>query len=677
MTIDYEEKLYAAGKIPGSFFRREGRPSEQAILTDRLTDRPLRPLFPKTFHNDVQIVINVLSTDQEHQSDILGIIGASAALSISNIPFDGPISATRIGIINGEKVVNPTYSQLHDSDLDIVVAGTKGAIIMVEAGASELPEETIIEAMQLAQETNEKVISAQEELVETCGVPKMELPTSESSDEIDNDVYEVIKDRLLEVLDTPEGKSQSKLAKEAFVDDLNEKLQDKYSEEDLGKTLQSIIKRETRRRILDEGIRPDGRGLKDIRPISTEVGILPRTHGTGLFSRGMTQVLSIATLGSLTQVQRLDTLSPDEKKRYMHHYNFPPYSVGETGRVGSPGRREIGHGALAERALLAVVPSEEEFPYTIRVVSEVLSSNGSTSMGSVCGSSLALMDAGVPIKAPVAGAAMGLITDADGKYAVLTDIQGVEDHIGDMDFKVAGTEEGVTALQMDIKVGGIGYDVLAQALKDAKEARLFILSKMNEAISQVRPSVSEYAPRMHRVTIPTDKIGVLIGPGGKMIRSLIEEYQVTIDVDNEGTVTVGASDGASADKVLDRINLLTKEVELNETYNGKVTRLMSFGAFVELIPGKEGLVRIGELSDQHIESVESVISEGDELEVKVIEIDRMGRINLSHRAILEGDSYQRRTNDDRRFEGRNNGPRRDNRGPRPGFQRPFGRDRRR
>jgi polyribonucleotide nucleotidyltransferase len=540
---------------------------------------------------------------------------------------------------------------------------------MVEAGAHELPEETIIEAMKLAQETNEKVIATQEELVKICGVPKMELPTLDASDEIENDVYAIIKDRLLEVLNTPEGKSQSKLAKEAFETDLNQKLQDKYPEEDINNTLQSIVKRETRRRILEEGIRPDGRGLKDIRPISTEVGILPRTHGTGLFSRGMTQVLSIATLGSLAEVQKLDTLSPEVKKRYMHHYNFPPYSVGEVGRVGSPGRREIGHGALAERALIPVVPSEEEFPYTIRVVSEVLSSNGSTSMGSVCGSSLALMDAGVPIKAPVAGAAMGLITDANGKYAVLTDIQGVEDHIGDMDFKVAGTEEGVTALQMDIKVGGIGWDVISQALKDAKEARLFILSKMNEAISQARSTVNEYAPRMHRIKIPTDKIGVLIGPGGKMIRSLIEEYKVTIDVDNEGTVTVGASDGQSANKVLDRINLLTKEVELNETYTGKVTRLMSFGAFVELVPGKEGLVRIGELSDQHIESVESFISEGDELEVKVIEKDHMGRINLSHRAILEGDSYQRRPNND--------GPRRDNRGQRPGFKRPFDGDRRR
>ena len=679
LTVDFEEKLYAAGKIPGSFFKREGRPSQEAILTDRLTDRPLRPLFPKEFHNEVQVVITVLSADQDHQPDLLTIIGASAALSISDIPFEGPVGATRIGYIDGQLVVNPTYSQLHDSKLDIVVAGTKDAIIMVEAGSKEVSEEVMVDAMRLAQETNERLIAIQSDLVDACGRPQMQIPSVEASAGLEEDVLSAARGELPEVLRAHEEKAHRSETEAALRARLVEELKDRYSEGQIVATLDSIIKRETRRRILEEGIRPDGRGLKDIRPISAEVGLLPRTHGSGLFSRGLTQVLTVATLGSVNEGQRLDTLSPDEKKRYMHHYNFPGFSNGEVRRLGSPGRREIGHGALAERAMVPVIPSEEEFPYTIRLVSEVLSSNGSTSMGSVCGSTLALMDAGVPITAPVAGAAMGLITDENGRYAVLTDIQGMEDHLGDMDFKVAGTTDGITALQMDMKVKGIGYDVIAEALEQAKHARFFILSKMAEAIAQVRPSVSQYAPRMHRITIPKDKIGVVIGPGGKTIRSLIDEFKVTIDVDNEGTVTIGATREEAASKTVERIRALTKDVEVGDTYTGKVTRLMSFGAFVEILPGKEGLVRIGELADHHIDSVEDVVTEGDELDVMVIEIDHMGRINLSHRAIIQGDSYQRSTNGERRFAGsRPGGNRREGRGgPGNSQQRSFGTGRRR
>ncbi len=680
LTIDYEEKLYAAGKIPGSFFKREGRPSQDAILTDRLTDRPLRPLFPKGFHNEIQVVITTLSTDQEVQLDILAIIGASAALSISDIPFEGPVGATRIGYIDEQLVVNPTFSQLRDSNLDIVVAGTKDAIIMVEAGAKEVSEETLIEAMKLAQETNQLSIAAQEELVASCGKPKMEIVPPETHIEIEDEAFSIIRDKLPNIPHPPEEKHQGSEEEEALRLELLENLKDKYPEDLIINAFKSILKKEMRRRILEEGIRPDGRGLKDIRHISVEVGLLPRTHGSGLFSRGMTQVLTVATLGSVGEVQKLDTLSPEEKKRYMHHYNFPGFSNGEVRRIGSPGRREIGHGALAERALVPVLPSEEDFPYTIRLVSEVLSSNGSTSMASVCGSALALMDAGVPIKSPVAGTAMGLITGDDGKFAILTDIQGVEDHLGDMDFKVAGTSQGVTALQMDIKVKGISYDILAQALKQAQEARYFILAKMVEVISQARPSVSPHAPRMHRLTIPTDKIGALIGPGGKTIRALIDEFKVTIDVDNEGTVTIGATSEDAAIKAVEHIKTITRDVEVGATYTGKVTRLTTFGAFVEILPGKDGLVRIGELSDHRIDSVEDVVTEGDKLEVMVIEIDNMGRINLSHRAILEGPSYQRNTDGDRqstggRFGGgpqRYPGPNRDRRPGNFGSQRDRG-----
>ena len=638
LTIDYEERLYAAGKIPGSFFRREGRPSQDGVLTARLTDRSLRPLFPKHLRNETQIIATVLSTDQENPPDILSIIGASAALSISDMPFDGPVGATRIGFIDGGLVVNPTFSQLHDSLLDVVVVGTKDAVVMVEAGAKEVSEEMVVEAVKRAQEVNQGLVHLQEEMVAKVGKPKMTSSSGESSKEVEADVSALLNGRLTKALYAHEAKPQREEALEALREELLEKLKDKYSQAQIQATLESLMKVEVRNRVLKEGVRPDDRGLRDIRAISCDVGILPRTHGSGLFTRGLTQVLTIATLGSIGDVQKLDTLSPEESKRFMHHYNFPPYSTGETRRVGTPGRREIGHGALAERALLPVIPDEEEFPYTIRLVSEVVSSNGSTSMASVCGSTLALMDAGVPIKTPVAGIAMGLITGEDGHYAVLTDIQGVEDALGDMDFKVAGSEKGVTALQMDIKVKGVSYEIMAEALSQAREARLFILERMREIITVARPELSPYAPRMLRISIPVDKIGSVIGPGGKTIRSIIEETKASIDIENDGTIIIGSTSEDSARKAIERIENLTKDVEVGTVYTGKVTRLMNFGAFVEILPGKEGLVHVSELADYRVPSVEEVVSVGDEIEVKVIEIDHMGRVNLSRKAVLEGTS---------------------------------------
>ena len=676
LTIDYEEKLYAAGKIPGSFFRREGRPTQNAILTDRLTDRPLRPLFPKGFHNELQVVITTLSSDQENQPDILSIIGASAALSISDIPFDGPVAATRIGHLDGQMVVNPTFSQLQESLLDIVVAGTKDAIIMVEAGAQEVSEDVIVEALRLGQETNQKIIALQEELMVSSGKTKMEFTPPQIPEELEAEIVSLLGGRLADTIYVPEDKPEREAALRTLQAEIVEKLGENYPPNQIASAFDNLLKSKVRSRVLEEGIRTDGRGLKDIRPITTEVGLLPRTHGSGLFTRGLTQILSIATLGSLSEMQKLDTISPEEHKRYLHHYNFPGFSTGEVRRLVGPGRREIGHGALAERALLPVIPTEEDFPYTIRIVSEALSSNGSTSMGSVCGSTLALMDAGVPIRDPVAGVAMGLVASGDGQHAVLTDIQGIEDHLGDMDFKVAGTAKGITALQMDIKVKGISYEVMIQALDQARDARIFILGKMAEAITETRSAVSPYAPRMQRITIPTDKIGALIGPGGKNIRSIIEEHKVTIDVDNDGTVTVGSTNEEGAQKALEQIKALTKDVEVGEIYTGKVVRLMAFGAFVEILPGKDGLVHISELADHRVGSVEEVVSEGDELKVKVTEIDRMGRINLSHRATLEGASQVggdgAGTSVGPRPSQRQSGPpyrRQEGRGAGPGFQR--------
>ena len=639
LTIDYEERLYAAGKIPGSFFRREGRPTEMGTLAARLTDRPLRPLFPKGLHNEIQVVVTVLSADQENDPDILSIIGSSASLCLSEIPFDGPVSATRLGYVGGEIVVNPTFAQLEESALDLVVAGTKDAIAMVEAGASEVSEEVIIEAVKRGQEVNQEIIGLQQELIALAAKPKMSITLNGHADDaLVEKAASILGDRLHSAIFTDREKGERDGALDTLSADVAAQVGDDQSPEVVKAAFEALVKREVRSGIVQRGLRPDGRQPKEIRPISCEAPILPRAHGSGLFTRGQTQVLTIATLGSLAEIQKLDTISPEVSKRYLHHYNFPPYSVGEVRRVGGPGRREIGHGALAERALLPVIPDEEEFPYTIRLVSESISSNGSTSMASVCGSTLALMDAGVPLKAPVAGIAMGLVMTEDERYVILTDIQGVEDALGDMDFKVAGSAQGITALQMDIKVKGITYEIMEEALRQAREARLFVLARMGETLAEPRPELSPYAPRMLRLSIPVDKIGAVIGPGGKTIRSIIEETKTTINVDNDGTVTVGSASQEAAQQAVARIEMLTKEAEVGAIYTGKVVRLMSFGAFVEILPGKDGLVHISELSNERVGAVEDVVSVGDEITVVVKEIDSMGRINLSRRALLQQSS---------------------------------------
>jgi polyribonucleotide nucleotidyltransferase len=634
LTIDYEERLYAAGKIPGGWFRREGRPSAEAVLADRLTDRPLRPLFPKGLRNDIQIIVTVLSADQENDPDILAIIGAATALCMSDIPFDTPVSSVRVGHVDGQYVANPTFSQLKQSLLDLVVASTKDALVMVEGGGREVPEDLILGALTFGHEVNQQVIALEEEVVAAEGKPQGVLAPVEMEAGVREAVAEFVGRQGWDMLAAVKEEREEALAERR--QELLERVGDAYPSEQVLAAFDEALKSEVRQRILQEGIRPDGRVPKEIRPISCEVGLLPRTHGSGLFTRGQTQVLTIATLGSLGQEQRLDGLEPEETKRFLHHYNFPPFSVGEVRRVGSPSRREVGHGLLAERALEAVVPNEEEFPYTIRLVSEVLSSNGSTSMASVCGSSLALMDAGVPIKAPVAGVAMGLVTDADGRYAILTDIAGLEDALGDMDFKVAGTTEGITALQMDIKVKGLTLEILEKALAQAHEARLQILDRMRETIPASRPELSRYAPRMYRIQIPQEKIGQVIGPGGRVIRSIIEETKCSVDVEDDGTVLIGSSSEDMAQRAIQIIEGLTKEVTVGDIYTGKVTRLTSFGAFVEILPGKDGLVRLGDLADYRVTRPDEVVRVGDEIMVMVIEVDQMGRINLSRRAVLEG-----------------------------------------
>ena len=638
LTIDLEERHYAAGKIPGSFFKREGRPGAEAILTGRLIDRPLRPLFPKGFRNDVQIIATVLSTDREHEPAIPAIIGASAALSISEIPFGGPVGGSRVGYIDGEFVLNPTYTQLQKSDLDLVVVGTKDAVVMVEAGANQLPEDLVLEAVKFGQEANQIVIDLQEEMVAACGKTKMKLPASAMANpDLEKAVLDLIGERL---------RSTSKVVRredreseiEALEKEAASALTERFPGEAVGDAVRAQVKKMVRANILDTGVRPDGRKLDEIRNIECEVGLLPRTHGTGLFTRGQTQVLTVTTLSSTGDAQKIDNISQTTRKRFMHHYNFPPYSVGETGRIGSPGRREIGHGALAERSILPVIPSEEDFPYAIRLVSEALSSNGSTSMASVCGSSLSLMDAGVPIANPVAGVAMGLITDDNGRYSVLTDIAGIEDFMGDMDFKVAGTTEGMTGWQMDLKIKGLSFEIMEQALKQAVAGRMHILDLMGQTIQRERAELSQYAPRMTTVKIDKEKIGIVIGPGGKTIRSIVEATGATVDVEDDGTVIIGSSDAEAARRAVEMVRGLTKEVEVGEKYNGKVVRLMNFGAFVEILPGKDGLVHISELANYRVESVEDEVQVGDEVSVMVTEIDSLGRINLSRRAVLEGGS---------------------------------------
>ena len=636
LTIDYEERLYAAGKIPGSFFRREGRPTTEAVLAARLTDRPLRPLFPKGFRNDVQIVVTVLSADQENSPDVLGTIGASTAVCISSIPFGGPVSAVHVGYVEGEYVVMPTFSQLKDSEIDLTVSSTGEAVMMVEAGATGVSEELILGAIRAGHEANQEIVALQNEIIRDVGKEKTPVTKPELGEAVRNEVAKFLEGKLEEIVAAVNREERDRSLGERR-EELLERLGETYAAEQILAAFDERVKLQIRGSILEKDVRPDGRGLKEIRPISAEVGILPRTHGSGLFTRGQTQALTIATLGSASEEQRLDTLSPEDTKRFLHHYNFPPFSVGEVRRMGSPSRRDIGHGALAERAIEPVIPAEDEFPYTIRLVTEVLSSNGSTSMASVCGSTLALMDAGVPIKGPVAGIAMGLIKGDDGNYKILTDIAGLEDAMGDMDFKVAGTAGGITALQMDIKVKGITPEIMGEALEQAREARLEILGKMHETIAESRQELSRYAPRMYRIKIPQAKIGTVFGPGGRVIRSIIEETKCTIDVEDDGTVFIGSISEEAANRAMEIIQGLTKEVEVGQIFTGKVTRITNFGAFVELTPGgKEGLVRISELADYRVPSVEDVVKLGDEIMVQVIEIDSMGRVNLSRRAVLEG-----------------------------------------
>lgn len=641
LTVDVEERMYAVGKIPGGFIKREGRPSEHSILSSRLVDRPIRPLFPKGYRNDVQVVITVLSADQENDFDVLGITAASAALSISDIPFGGPVGAVRMGYIEGRFVVNPTASQAKDSRLDLAIAGTIDAIMMVEAGAREVSEDVVLEALRIGHEAIKDIVHLQEKLVISAGKQKVEFVPAEVDAALINDVKTFLKDRLTKI-GAHSTKQERENSLEMIQADLIDVIGGKYPEKlkDVLSLYEKELKSFVRNQILDQGIRPDGRKTTEVRPISCEVGLLPRTHGSGLFTRGQTQVLSIVTLGSPSDEQILNGLGTDDNKRFMHHYNFPSFSVGETRPSRGPGRREIGHGALAERAIAAVIPTREEFPYTIRIVSEVLSSNGSTSMGSVCGSTLSLMDAGVPIHAPVAGVAMGLIT-GDGqsadRYAILTDIQGLEDALGDMDFKVAGTADGITALQMDIKVKGITLEIMTKALAQAHDGRMFIMEKMLDAIAEPRLDLSSFAPRIQSLKINQDKIGAVIGPGGKTIRRIQEETGARIDIDDDGTVNVSAVNGESMQRALDAVRALTEEVEIGKIYNGIVKRLVDFGAFVEFLPGKEGLVRTSQISDHHINRPEDEISLGDEIMVMVVEIDQQGRVNLSRRAALSGE----------------------------------------
>ncbi len=648
LSIEFEEKLYAAGRIPGSFFRREGRPSEDAILTARITDRPLRPLFNKNSRNDIQIIITALSSDGEKYLDILAINSASAALAISDIPWDGPVGAVRIGQIEGEFVVNPSTKEMVDSDLDLRIAGTEDAILMVEAGAREVPEATMLEALRLAHDSIQEIVRVQKEMRDQIGKPKIELITRQVSEEATEKIVADLGDKLEKIVKEGGTKDSFSTAINAVRDETVAAFEDDdtVSSKDVNAVHSSVLKKAIRARILNDGIRPDNRDMRSVRPIWGDVGMLPRTHGSGLFTRGETQVLTITTLGTPRDEQRLDTLGPRDFKRYIHHYNFPPFSVGETGRVGSPNRRAVGHGALAERALLAVLPPSEEFPYTLRLVSEVLGSNGSSSMASVCGSTLSLMDAGVPITAPVAGVAMGLVQEGE-QFAVLTDIQGIEDALGDMDFKVAGTRKGITALQMDIKISGLNWDIMEQALAQALEGRLHILNEMSNILPGSRDQFSEFAPCIVTIQIDPEKIGRIIGPGGKIIRAIQDETGAKIDIDDDGTVYIAAADQDAGNMALDRVKALTEEAELGKIYTGKVVRIADFGAFVEILPDMDGLVPISQLADYRVPSVADVVQVGDEIMVMVTNIDSVGKIRLSRQAVLEGWSLEEARKNDR------------------------------
>ncbi len=644
LLVDYEERMYASGKISGSrFIKREGRPSERAILTSRLIDRPIRPLFPKGYRNDVQIVTTVLSADLEHEPDIIGIIAASSALMLSGAPFDGPVAAARIGSIDGKLVVCPSVSQQENSQLNLTVAGTKDAIMMVEAAASEVDESTMVEALALAQATWQPVIELQQKMVKAAAVTPKEFELFTPSPEVYEKVSKFLTGKLGEnIISTDVQQRQESLGRlklevmnefgplRAEVEDDKER----YSHAEVANAFEKVIDTEIRRSILEEGKRPDGRKNSEIRPISGQTGVLPRTHGSGLFTRGTTQALTITTLGPTSDAQLIDTMEEDTSKRYMHHYNFPPYSTGEARPMRSTGRREIGHGALAERALLPVIPDVEDFPYTIRVVSEILTSNGSTSMASVCGSTMSLMDAGVPLARPVAGIAMGLMINHDktDQFTILSDIQGAEDFAGDMDFKVAGTEQGITALQMDIKVKGITVEIMKEALAQAKEGRSHIMGKILEVIDKPRADISQYAPRIHKMTIDPEKIREVIGKGGETIQKIIAETGVEIDIEDSGLVMIASTDEAKAKAAQEWIESIVAEPEVGKIYDGRVVRVMDFGAFVEILPGKEGLVHISQIADYHVDDINKELKVGDEFPVKLVEIDSQGRLNLSKKA---------------------------------------------
>ncbi|HIT00439.1 MAG TPA: polyribonucleotide nucleotidyltransferase [Candidatus Faecaligallichristensenella faecipullorum] len=637
LSVDFEEKLYSVGKIPGGFIKREGRPTEKAILTSRLIDRPLRPLFPKGMRNDVQVVATTLSVDTNNSPEIPAMIGSSAALCVSDIPFAGPTGAVNIGLVNGEFIINPNDEQREASEMNLTVAGTKDAVMMVEAGAKEVSEETMLKAILFAHEEIKKIVAFQEMIVAEIGKPKKEFPLSLPGEDVKAAVREYAYDKVVYCFDTFDRKERE-AREEALSQELNEHFAGQFEGRmgEVADALYALNKEVMRRKIIDQGVRPDGRKLTEVRPIWCETGILPRAHGSGVFTRGMTQVMTVCTLGSMSEVQMLDGISNEETKRYMHQYNFPGYSTGEAKPLRSPGRREIGHGALAERALEPMIPSEEEFPYALRLVSEVLSSNGSTSQASVCGSTLALMDAGVPIKRPVAGVAMGLIKDVEntGKVAVLTDIQGLEDFLGDMDFKVAGTAQGITAIQMDIKIKGIDEPILRQALAQAYDGRMHILGKMLETLPAPRTELSKYAPKIIRFQINPDKIREVIGPSGKMINKIIAETGVKIDIEDDGRVYIATPDSEAAAKAKSWIEGIAKDLQVGDVFTGRVARIMPFGAFVEYAPGKDGMIHISKLDNHRVEKVEDVVNIGDELEVRVAEIDAQGRVNLVRNDIV-------------------------------------------
>ena len=637
LTVDFEAKLYSVGKIPGGFIKREGRPPEKAILTSRLMDRPIRPLFPKGFRNDVQVVATALSVDTDIPPDVYAMIGSSIALSISDIPFQGPTGSVVVGYVDGRYITNPGAADRERSLLNLTVSGTRDAVMMVEAGAQMISEREMLDAILYAHEEIKKIVAFIDGIVAEVGQPKGDYPMNHVDETVDEAVRAYATDKIRWAMDTFDRKER-----QAREDQVKAETQAYFAErfpdgkKDIDDSLYAITKETVRRRIVDEGIRPDGRKLTEVRPIWGEVGLLPRAHGSGIFTRGQTQVLSIATLGPVGEQQKLDDITDEEFKRYMHQYNMPPFSTGEAKPLRSPGRREVGHGALAERALLPVIPDEESFPYCIRVVSEVLSSNGSTSQASVCGSTMALMDAGVPIKAPVVGVAMGLIQDEKtGTISILTDIQGLEDFLGDMDFKVAGTAEGITAIQMDIKIKGINREILERALEQARLGRLHILGKMLEVIPEPRKSLSPFAPKIVAFSIDPEKIGEVVGPRGKNINKIIADTGVKIDIEDDGRVFIATNDEAAAAKARGMIEAIVKVIEVGEIYYGKVVRLMNFGAFVELLPGKDGMVHISKLADHRVEKVEDEVKVGDEILVKVVEIDDKGRVNLSRKGLIE------------------------------------------